>query len=182
MKPLLNRRTRVSGLAAAALVVSLAAAPAAAQDARDQQPPAAVQPTAQVPLPSSVDLDAIRQAVAREPAIDLDNQRLRFYLEIVAKRPDFKDFLGSYDLMHGPVARAPITHQEFVQMVTPREVYSAGGIRPTEVLQMTLTGLLAKALVSKALKALGGASDEAELVAIRARIDRELRLLESRGR
>lgn len=176
-------RRHAGGMAVMAMTLCLGAGTVAAQEPPPPPTtPEAVKTPDPAPLPPSLDLDAFREAVARDPAVKLDDQRLRFYLEIVARRPSFSDFLGSESLLYGPVARAPITHQEFVQMVTPKEVYGAGGIRAGEILQMTLSGLLAKALVTKALKAFRGASDDEELAAIRARIDRELRLLENGGK
>ena len=70
-----------------------------------------------------------------------------------------------------------MTHNEFLGMVTPREMYSTAGIRPTEMLQSAIVNWLGHALIKKGWKELSEARSEREINEIRARIDRELAAL-----
>jgi hypothetical protein len=171
------------------LVVSLSGAPALAArtsvPASAQVPPAATQTpppvqsgeAAQLP----VDLTRIRTVLDRNPNTKISETQLRFYLEVIAKRPTFKEFLGSYDLINGPVKGAQMTHQEFLDMVTPRLLHSSAGFTGTETLQVALTNWAAMSVIKKAVNALRNARDDGEVRAIRAQIDRELTALRGGG-
>lgn len=143
--------------------------------AQTQEPPPAS--TVQAP-PKPPDLDRIRDAVQTPPKLVIDDGKLKIYVEIIGKWPRFDELVKNYDLRNGPTPRgAVMTHQEFLQMVTPREMYSTAGIRPTEMLQMALVNWVGKALVLKGLNAIANARSEREINEIRARIDRELAAL-----
>jgi hypothetical protein len=75
-----------------------------------------------------------------------------------------------------------MTHQEFLNLVTPREFYSSGGITAMETLQFALTNWLGQTLVKKAIEDLQNAKTEREVDDIRARINRELEALRPSGR
>jgi hypothetical protein len=180
-------------MVAGALVVFLSGVPAAlAQSSQTQTPPGETKPkqtgtaaATQTPPSASVDtpseLSHIKQALKEPPAINLDSERLRFYLEIYARQPTFEEFVGSYDLLHGPVKRAAMTHQEFLNQVTPQQLYSSAGIRASEMLQFALVNYLGQTLIKKALEEMRAAKTQAEIDAIRARIDKELAALKGTG-
>jgi len=157
--------------------------PAQTQTGSQSQPPQTqkTEPTATDPQQQQ-DLSRIRKGLSVEPIIRLDEERLRYYLQILAKQPKFEDFVKGYDLMNGPTRRGnPMTHQEFLNMVTPREMVSTAGIKPVEMLQFAITNWLGQALIKKALAELGNAKTEREIEEIRARIDRELAALTGKG-
>lgn len=163
--------------AAVAVLVSIAS-PAFAQTV---DPPPSTQGVQAPERPPN--LDRIREAISRPPEIKIDNGQLRIYVEVIAKWPRFDELVKGYDLMNGPTARGnPMTHAEFLNMVTPRELYSSGGIKATEVLTMALVNWAGKAVISKGLEAIGNARSQKEVDEIRARIDRELAALRSAGR
>jgi hypothetical protein len=62
-------------------------------------------------------------------------------------------------------------------MVTPRDLYSSAGIKPTEMLQMAVTNWLGQTLIKNAIEEMLKARTERERDEIRARIDRELAAL-----
>jgi hypothetical protein len=171
-----------------ALVASLSGAPALAQTSA-QTPattPATPPVTIQTPVPATdidlpVDLTRIRRALNSTSAARLDETQLRFYLEIIAKQPTFKEFIGSYDLKNGPVKGAQMTHQEFLDMVTPKLLHSSAGFTATETLQVALVNWAAQTAVKKAVNALRNARNDDEVRAIRAQIDRELAALRGGG-
>lgn len=185
-----GRRSRV---VVAALVASLSGAPAAlAQGPPTQGPPdpakpaqtgtaAAGQTPPSSPAETQAQLSRIKDALKQPQALNLDSERLRFYLEIYAKQPTFEQIVGSYDLLHGPVKRGAMTHQEFLKQVTPQQLYSSAGIRASEMLQFALVNYLGQTLIKKAIEEMRAAKTQAEVDAIRARIDKELAALKGTG-
>jgi hypothetical protein len=73
-----------------------------------------------------------------------------------------------------------MTHDEFLAMVTPREMYGSAGIKPAEMLQFALVNWLGQAFVKKIVEDLQNAKNEREIREIRDRIDRELAALRAR--
>lgn len=132
----------------------------------------------QAPLIPPRELSRIKRALSQTPFIVLDEEGLRFYVEIVAKRPTFAEYAKGYDFVNGPTRRGnPMTHQEYLKMVTPRDFYSSAGIKPTEMLQMAVTNWLGQTLIKQAIEDMLRARSERERDEIRARIDRELAAL-----
>jgi hypothetical protein len=157
-----------TAVAAVAFVVS-AASPAFAQTTTSQGSQAPERPP---------NLERIREGVNNPPQLIIDDGKLRIYVEVIAKWPRFDELVKGYDLRNGPTKRgAVMTHQEFLQMVTPREMYSSAGIRPGEVLTMALVNWVGKAIVTRGLEAIKNARSEREIQEIRERIDRELAAL-----
>jgi len=155
-------------------VLALGATPLASAQAR---PTPAAQTDGGSPV-SEADLNRIRKALDTAPTLNLDENQLRYYVRILARRPTFTDFMKDYDFKNGPTRRGnPMTHQEFLAMVTPKEMNSSGGITAMETLQFAFTNWLAQTLVKKAVEDLRNASSEREVQEIRNRIDRELAVL-----
>lgn len=69
-----------------------------------------------------VDIEKIQRAIARPPAIrpQQTSGRPVFRVEVFAKKPTVEDILGP-DYLKGPVPYGGMTHQEFLNMVTPAE-------------------------------------------------------------
>jgi hypothetical protein len=186
------------GAVAAALTVAMAvpvwaqapAAPSApASDPASSAAPA-VPASPQNPAPASgtnassttdnlaPNLGRIRDALARQPGVNLDVDQLRYYLRVVEKAPTFADYVKGYDFMNGPTKGGdPMSHQEFVTMVTPKELHSSAGITAFESLQFAITNWLGQALIKKALTDIQQAQSEREVEAIRERITQELAAL-----
>lgn len=129
-----------------------------------------------VQLPQS-QLDQIKAAVLKETNLQLRGDPLTFRMTIEAKIPSVAEMLGNYDLKFGPVANAPMRHSEYLNMVTPQELYGSAGIRAYELLQGAIVNWLGKALINKAIAELREARTEREVQEIRARIERELAAL-----
>lgn len=184
-----------SGSWTCALALALVTA-AGVGRAQGQTPPAADQATAAAPAPQAqtattpttsqpklyIDLNKIRTALASPPAVDFTEQQLRFYILIYARQPKFTDFVGSFDLKNGPVPRSGMTHQDFLNRVTPKELYSnSGGITALEALQFAITNMAAQTIIKRGLEDIRAARTDDEVRAIRARIDRELAALAGKG-
>ena len=145
-----------------------------------RSPPAAQgQPGAPASLPTS-ELDRVKEALGRSAPLNLRDERLRFYTQTdVAAPQTFASYLGSESLWDGAATRGgnPMTHQEFLNMVTPRDLYGSGGIQAIELLQFALTDWLGKTLVRRGLEEIREAKTEREAREIRERIERELTIL-----
>ena len=142
-------------------------------------------PPAQADLVGAASAEAlarIRAGLSRPAAKTITDSQLRFYALIIAKEPTIEQIIGNYDLRYGATRGGnPMTHQEFLAMVTPREMYGSGGIKSYELLQFSLVNWAAQAIVKKGVEALQKARSEREVQEIRARIDRELELLRRRN-
>jgi|SRR5688572_885420 hypothetical protein len=170
---------RLTLLVTATLLVGLSPALAGAQTQQSTPPPAQeqTQPPPANPI-SSASIERIQGAVNKPARLVIDEGKLRIYVEIIAKWPTFAEMAKGYDLKNGPTPRGnPMTHAEFLSMVTPKEMYSSAGIRPTEVLQMSIVNWLGQAIIKRGLEAIRNAKDDREIAEIRARIDRELAAL-----
>jgi hypothetical protein len=136
--------------------------------AKEQDPPDAGLP---------VSLARIRKGLTSESTLKLDlpvrDDIPRYYMEVSAT-PDFNAFLEDFDLNFGPVPGAGMTHQEFMQMVTPKDVYSQAGFGGLEILTANLGFAAVMYLATKAFNAMREAKNERELQQIRDEIQREL--------
>src|SRR5688572_21560197 len=133
-------------------------------------------PTPQDPPPAlPVDLKRIKGGLTTPAKIRIDDGKIRFYTETVAHvTPSFKELTVNFDLRNGPVPGAGMTHQEFLTMVTPKELYGSGGIKPLETLEWGLVNYVGWWAIRKLYKELSEAKDEHRKEAIRKQIDREL--------
>jgi hypothetical protein len=156
-------------LLAASLLIAVAARSASAQV------PVVVGPSASGA--SQDQLELVRRSLNEGPGLKLDDRQLRFYLEIVAKLPTFAEYSKGYDFMGPAKGGNPMTHAEFLKMVTPKEMYSQAGITASDQLQFAVTNWLGKSLIKKALDQLKDARTDREALEIRERIERELTAL-----
>jgi hypothetical protein len=80
--------------------------------------------TAQAPLDPDdlpVSLARIQKGLSKPHAIRLNDGRQVFRVEIFGEKPTIEDILGK-DFLKGPVPYGGMTHQEFLSMVTPKDV------------------------------------------------------------
>jgi hypothetical protein len=151
------------------------AAPAAAQAPPDPNG----QPPSQAAAPDmSANLDRIREGLSRPQTLKVRQEGTRFYLEIVGRKPmDIHEYLRNSDLRNAPVPGAGVTHQDFINHITPKYLYSSGGIKATELLEWNLVNWLGQMAVKKIFSTLNDALRDAEIRRIREQIDRELAAL-----
>ena len=176
------------------LLVSLTSVPAFAQSTSPQTtPPATTPPAAQSQKPPAdqtdssdlpVDMNRIKQRLENPSNIKF-NEKVKFYIEVVAKQYTFKDYLaylGNRNLNDGgPVPGSQMTHQEFLDMVNPKILNSSAGFTATDTLQAALFNWAVGNVVKKGVTAIKNARSEAEVRAIRAQIDREISALRGGG-
>jgi hypothetical protein len=169
---------RLRALIAGALALTLIAGPAAAQSPSQAAAgtPQGQGSVNQFPLLPPENLERIREAVNREPAIRIENGRLKIYVEVIGNWPTFAEASKGFDFLYGPSAKGanPMSHQEFVSMMTPRDMYSSVGIKPAEVATMAAVNAIGQWAIVKALSKIARSRKEKQLRDIRAQIEAEL--------
>jgi len=122
------------------------------------------------------DLERIRAAVTREPALKIENGQLRIYVEVIGNWPSFAELSKGFDYLHGPTGldANPMSHQEFLNMVTPHDMYSSAGIKPGEVVTMAAVNVVGQWAIAKAINKIGAYRKEKQMRDIQEKIDAAL--------
>lgn len=101
-----------------------AGANAAAQEAPSATPAPAAEAQAAEPLDPDalpVNVDKIQRVLSRPQVINPHSTRAVFRIEVFGRKPTIAEILGP-DYLKGPSMAGPMTHQEFLNMVTPKDV------------------------------------------------------------
>lgn len=156
------------------LLLLLWAMPAKAGAQTPPSPPAT--PQTQTPPAIDVNLTRIRTALEAMPSIRFDEPQIRFYVDVYGHAARFWDFIGTFDLKNGPTPRAGMTHQDFLDMVAPKNM-NFGPPTVKGIAEAAAATLAGSYLLSKLRQALRHAPTEADRRRIQAQIDRELAAL-----
>jgi hypothetical protein len=108
-----------------------------------------------------VSIEKIQRALARKPAIRVTEQRPVFRIEIFGRKPSIEEILGP-DFLRGPVARAGMTHQEFLNMVTPKDVQGYAAFDNKQGAIVAITSFAFQYALAKAIKKFNEAKKERE--------------------
>jgi hypothetical protein len=161
----------VTALPVIALAVALAAAP--------QQPqPGTAEPKVDGSIRLPVSLDRIQEAISRPPAIRPSVNRPVFRVEVFARKPTVADILGP-DYLNGPVPNAGMTHQEFLNMVTPQEFRGMAMFSNKEAMTIAATSLALQWALMKAVDKLKDARNERAKDAARREVIEAMNALEA---
>jgi hypothetical protein len=136
----------------------------------DQPPPADADET-----PPS--LGRIQRALLRPPAIRLSGNRSVFRVEVIGKTPTIEDILGA-DYLKGPVPYGGMTHQEFLKMVTPKELQGYAAFNNREAFTVAATSIALQWALQKAIHKFETAKQEREREAARKEVQDALAELE----
>ena len=141
------------------------------------KPAPAVTPTATTQQATTdAALERIKQSLEGLPTVRFDTEPL-YYASAYSKGVTFEDLVGSFDLRNGPVPYAGMTHKEFLDMVRPKDLISTTGITPLDMLQAGLVNYAMQRIIRQGYVDIKNAKNEAEVQAIRDRINRELKAL-----
>jgi hypothetical protein len=155
--------------------------PPAAQ-ATTQQPvaqQAKPQPPAIDPADLPVDIARIRQALAQTPRLQFDEMdRPVFRLEIFGEQPTIEEILGP-DWVTGPVRHGAMTHQEFLSLVTPKDVTGYAAFSNEEAATVATTSFLLQWTLQKAIAKFRETADAREREAARQEVLEALEALEA---
>jgi hypothetical protein len=139
--------------------------------------PAAEQPAEPIdPDALPVNLRKIQRAVSRPPAIRTESTRPVFRVQIFSRNPTIDDILGP-DWRKGPTPLGAMTHQEFLDIVTPTDVRGYAAFDNRQGLIVAATSFALKWAVQKALDKLDQAQTERQKEAARKEVDEALAAL-----
>jgi hypothetical protein len=88
-----------------------------------------------------VSLDRIQRALSSKPPIELKEQNPVFRLEVFGHKPTIEDILGERFWV-GPTPYGGMTHQEFLDKVTPKWAQSYGAFTGKSLLAATALTLM----------------------------------------
>jgi len=153
-----------------------------------QQPAAAApQPAQPASAPAStpddlpVSLDRIQRALSKPAPIRLKEQNPVFRLEVFGKKPTLEDILGE-KFWIGPTPYGGMTHQEFMSMVTPKELQPYGGFTGGHLLAEIGLTYAEQWALKQALHKFREAREEHEREAARKEVMEALEALEKARR
>jgi hypothetical protein len=131
------------------------------------------EPAADLP----VSLTRIQRALSRPAAIRLKDERLVFRVEVLGRKPTIEDILGP-DYLKGPVPYGGMTHQEFLNMVTPKDVQGYAAFNNREAFTVAATSFALQWALQKAIHKFETAKQEREREAARKEVQEALEDLE----
>jgi len=135
----------------------LMAALATGQQKEASQPERGPNQPPDVQLPVSI--AKIQKAISRPPAIKTESTRPVFRVEVFSRKPTVAEILGP-GYLNGPVAYGGMTHQEFLNMVTPAEYRGYSMFTNKEGMAIAATSLALQWTLMKAIDKLRDARDE----------------------
>jgi hypothetical protein len=153
----------------AVILIGLLSVQAPQQSVPSGAPDAAPAPQASgTAQPSSSDLPVslsrIKRALAKPPSIRLLEAQGRdgrpiYRVDVEGEKIDIQSILGR-DFLRGPVSYGAMTHQDFLNLVTPNDVKGYAPFSNGEGLMVAATSIALQWAVLKAIDKLKGATDE----------------------
>jgi hypothetical protein len=124
-----------------------------------------------------ISLARIQRKLSRPPAIRLQGDRVVFRVEVLGRKPSIEDILGP-DYLKGPVPYGSMTHQEFLGIVTPKDVQGYAAFNNREALAVAATSFALKWALQRAIHKYETAKHEREREAARKEVQDALADLE----
>ena len=121
-------------------------------------------PAAQTTTDLPVSIKRIQRALSQPPSIRLIESKSRdgrplYRVDIEGERIDITSILGK-DFVRGPASYGAMTHQEFLNMVTPDDVKGYAAFSNSQGIVVAATSIALQWAVLKALDELKEAKDE----------------------
>ena len=136
-----------------------------------------VRPAEELP----VSLDRIQRALAAPPTLSLKEQHPVFRLEVFGRKPTLEDILGERFWL-GPTPYGGMTHQEYLNMVTPQLAQPYAGFTGGHLIAQTLLTLSEQWALKQAIKKFKSAISNREREAARKEVMEALAALEKARR
>jgi hypothetical protein len=166
----------------AVMVMALALGCTAAASAQQKQEDAPAPPNEQSettpinPDALPVNLKRIQKALSRAPVIRPETVRPVFRVQVFSRRPTIDDILGP-NWRQGPTPLGAMTHQEFLDLVTPTDVQGYAAFDNKQALTVAATSFALKWAVTKAMDKLKDAITERQKEAARKEVEEALAAL-----
>lgn len=122
-----------------------------------QQPAPPAEQKAQAAAASAIsdlelDLDRIQRALEQTPRLQFDEmQKPVFRVEVFGAKPTIEEILGP-EFWKGPVPYGGMTHQEFLAMVTPKDVQGYAAFSNEEGATVAATSFLLQWALQRAIQ------------------------------
>jgi len=169
------------------ILALLLAVPSAQQGSASTAPDGPAKPqTSEPPQAPKLDqlpvsLKRIQRALARPPAIRLLEPQMRdgrpvFRVDVEATKIDLQGILGK-DFLRGPAPYGGMTHQEFLDLVTPDDVKGYAAFSNREGLTVAATSIALQWAVLKAIDEFKKAKDARAREAARREVEGALEAL-----
>lgn len=152
-------------MSAVLLLAGLLAAPPAQQTSTPPSEPPQSQASSTETTPDlPVSIRRIQRALAQPPSIRLIESKSRdgrplYRVDIEGERIDITSILGK-DFVRGPASYGAMTHQEFLNLVTPDDVKGYAAFSNSQGIVVAATSIALQWAVLKALDELKEAKDE----------------------
>jgi hypothetical protein len=141
---------------------------------RPQAPPATQPAPASATSASKADdlpvsIDRIERALSSPPAIELKEQHPVFRLEVYGRKPTLEDVLGE-KFWVGATPYGGMTHQEFLDMVTPKLAQPYAGFTGRPLVEVTALTLAEQWVLKQAIHKFQSAASQREREAARKEV------------
>jgi hypothetical protein len=168
-------RSRLAGAIVALCVIVYGPPPATAQTPDGQPVPPTDGSAAGGVNPDRlpVDIGKIQRALSRPPAITLETKRSVFRIEIFGRKPTIEDILGP-DYQRGPAPAGAMTHQEFLNMVTPTDVRGYAAFDNRQGITVATTAFALQWALQKAVQKFNDAKEQRAREAARKEVEEAL--------
>jgi hypothetical protein len=170
------------GLLLAATLFAGSQQPAASETHPESSP--AQKPAASGPAQSGdsaadlpVSLERIKRDLSRTPAIRLQGDRNVYRVEVIGRKPTIEDILGP-DYLKGPTPAGAPTHQEFLDLVTPKDFQGYAAFSNREAMTVAATSFALQWALQRAIHKFETAKQEREREAARKEVQEALAELE----
>jgi hypothetical protein len=125
-----------------------------------------------------VDLERIQKALANTPRLRFDErQRPDFRVQVFGEKPTIDDILGP-DWAKGAVAHGAMTHQEFLNLVTPKDVQGYAAFSNEQAATVAASSFVLQWTLQKAIQKYNETHDERARAAARQEVLDALKALE----
>ena len=128
-----------------------------------------------------VSIDRIQRALSAPKPIDLKEQHPVFRLEVFGKKPTIEDLLGE-KFWIGPSRYGSMTHQEFLDMVTPKLAQPYAGFTGKYLVAEVALAMAEQWALKQAIRKFRDAKEEREREAARREVMEALAALEKARR
>lgn len=123
-----------------------------------------------------INIERIQRRLSRPPAIRPDSTRPVFRVQVIGRSPTIDEILGP-NWRRGPVPARSMSHQEFLNMVTPRDVQGYAAFDNRQALMVAATSFALQWGLRQAMQKLDDARSERQREAAQREVDQALAAL-----
>jgi hypothetical protein len=123
-----------------------------------------------------VNVKRIQRVLSHPPAIRPETSRMVFRVEVFSRKPTIDDILGP-DWRKGPTPGGTMTHQEFLNLVTPQDVQGYAAFDNKQALTVAATSFALQRALKQAVQKFEDARTERQKEAAKKEVDEALAAL-----